>query len=94
MNEPLTLQEAESIDECDQFADAVDQFPDNIFPRPTDYREAFVILRNAILGKDWYQVNPISYGQINSIAVSEMLFQIQYWKLPWWKKILFKLKRG
>ena len=46
---------------------------ENIFPPPITDREFVEIIRNHLLGDNWYIVNPISHEQINAEAIWEIL---------------------
>jgi len=48
---------------------------DNIFVKGTSDTEAINTLEDAILGKEWYVVDPLSGPQVNTHAVAEILYK-------------------
>ncbi len=48
---------------------------DNMFPPSLSAQEALYFLKNYLLGKDWYVVNPLSEEQINVELVNDILLK-------------------
>lgn len=46
---------------------------ENIYPPPTSDFDGLQILISHFLGDEWYVVDPLSNGQVNSIAIMEIL---------------------
>ena len=47
----------------------------NMFPPELDGQKALDFLKQYLLGKDWYSVNPISTKQINCEVVHDILYK-------------------
>ena len=54
-------------------ADAEQENEENIFPPSMTDREALEILTHYLLGDDWIVVDPLSYGQVNTMRVYDIL---------------------
>lgn len=47
----------------------------NMLPPPMDALQAIDFLRQYLLGKDWYVVNSVSVGQVNTEIVHKILLR-------------------
>ena len=45
---------------------------ENLYPNPISGQDAFNEIRDYMLGKDWYVVDPTNTDQVNAIALQEM----------------------
>lgn len=62
------------------FLDRIDQLNNttnkgNFFNPPITDKEAIGFLRDYLLGKDWYDVNPVSHDQVNTSIVHSILYK-------------------
>ena len=74
---------------------ANDWYQKNMFPKPTDAQDAVDVLKDYLLGEDWYVNYPGSTDQINTEIVAEIMLNYpsaKYKKYPWYKKLYLKLK--
>ena len=70
-------------------------FPDNLFPRPTDPIKAWDIICHHVLGHDWYTTGSIHAWQVNTEQLVEILTKVpseRYRRLPWYIKIYLNIK--
>ena len=68
---------------------------ENIFPKATSTEEGFKILRDYLLGDDWFVVMPMGPTQVNTEAIADIMLKIpsaKYRNYPWWKKLFINLK--
>ena len=49
----------------------------NMYPKPTEAQEGLNILQNAILGDDWYIVDPLPNKQANTEIVGSILREFE-----------------
>lgn len=49
----------------------------NLYPQNTSPQEGLDILIEHFLGKDWIVIDPLSQGQVNTIAIYEILEKTQ-----------------
>jgi hypothetical protein len=63
--------------------------PENIFNPPMDAQTAVDLLKDYLLGEDWYNVDPVSTEQINTEIVYEILMKYSHK----FRKEFRKLKR-
>ena len=66
----------------------------NMFPNPTEDREALDILCDHFLGEDWYTVNPMCHAQVLTEQVADIITHyesVKFKQLPWYKRIYLKL---
>ena len=68
---------------------------ENIFPKPTSTEEGFKILRDYLLGDNWYVVMPMGPEQVNTESIADIMLKVpsaKYRNYPLWKKLFINIK--